>query len=139
MIQKMLIANDGSAGGEQALKAALDLARRLGLPLAMVCVQELPSFPATLEEIVEEEKEQSQRFVAIVERAKERADEQGVAFEAHVLEGQAVPSIVDFIKTHGYDLLVIGFMGHSALYNRVIGGTTDRLVEYAPCQVMVVK
>ncbi|NLS07746.1 universal stress protein [Rhizobium sp. P32RR-XVIII] len=30
-------------------------------------------------------------------------------------------------------------MGHSALYNRLIGSTTDRLVEVAPCHVLVVK
>ena len=30
-------------------------------------------------------------------------------------------------------------MGHSALYNRVIGSTADRLVELAPCTVLVVK
>ncbi len=38
-----------------------------------------------------------------------------------------------------YDLLVVGYMGHSALYNRIIGSTTDRLVELAPCQVLVIK
>jgi len=30
-------------------------------------------------------------------------------------------------------------MGHSALYNRLIGSTTDRLVEHAPSAVLVVK
>jgi nucleotide-binding universal stress UspA family protein len=30
-------------------------------------------------------------------------------------------------------------MGHSALYNRLIGGTTDRLVEHAACYVLVIK
>jgi hypothetical protein len=30
-------------------------------------------------------------------------------------------------------------MGHSALYNRLIGGTTDRVVELAPCHVLVEK
>jgi len=30
-------------------------------------------------------------------------------------------------------------MGHSALYNRLIGGTTDRLVEHAACNVLVIK
>jgi nucleotide-binding universal stress UspA family protein len=34
---------------------------------------------------------------------------------------------------------VIGYMGHSALYNRLIGSTTDRLVELAPCAVHVAK
>ena len=48
-------------------------------------------------------------------------------------------TIVEFVRTHDYDLLVVGFMGHSALYNRLIGSTTDRLVELAPCPVFVVK
>ncbi len=30
-------------------------------------------------------------------------------------------------------------MGNSALYNRLIGSTTDRLVELVPCVVLVVK
>ena len=35
--------------------------------------------------------------------------------------------------------VMVGFMGHSALYNRLIGSTTDRLVELAPCPVLVAK
>ena len=50
-----------------------------------------------------------------------------------------MPSIVEIIEREGFDLLVIGYMGHSALYNRLIGSTTDRLVELAPCHVLVVK
>ena len=48
-------------------------------------------------------------------------------------------TIVEFVEREHSDLLVIGYMGHSALYNRVIGSTTDRLVELAGCTVMVVK
>jgi nucleotide-binding universal stress UspA family protein len=36
-------------------------------------------------------------------------------------------------------LLVVGFKGHSALYHRILGKTGDRLVELAPCAVLVVK
>jgi len=32
------------------------------------------------------------------------------------------------MERDGFDLLVTGFMGHSALHNRMIGSTTDRLV-----------
>ena len=62
-----------------------------------------------------------------------------MVFEAHVVAGHAVTSIVEFVERGGYDLLVIGYLGHSALYNRLIGSTTDRLVELAPCKVLVVK
>jgi nucleotide-binding universal stress UspA family protein len=43
------------------------------------------------------------------------------------------------IKQLKADLLVVGFMGHSQLYERIIGGTADRLVRLAPCSVLVVK
>jgi len=36
-------------------------------------------------------------------------------------------------------LLVIGFHGHAAIYERLIGGTADRLVRMAPAAVLVVK
>ena len=58
---------------------------------------------------------------------------------AHVVPGHPVPTIVEFVEREGFDLLVVGYMGHSALYNRLIGGTTDRLVELAACHVLVVK
>jgi hypothetical protein len=57
----------------------------------------------------------------------------------HVVYGHPVPTIIDFIQKHGIDHLVIGFMGHSAIYNRIIGGKSDKLVRLAPCSVTVVK
>jgi nucleotide-binding universal stress UspA family protein len=62
-----------------------------------------------------------------------------VRLETHVVAGQSVPRIVELIERESCDLLVIGYMGHSALYNRLIGSTTDRLVELAPCAVLVIK
>ena len=55
MIRKMLIANDGSKGGQAALAAALDLAKRLDVGLTMICVEELPRFPASIDEVAEAE------------------------------------------------------------------------------------
>jgi len=37
------------------------------------------------------------------------------------------------------DLLVIGATGHSAFYERMIGSRADRLVQLAPCPVLVIK
>lgn len=59
--------------------------------------------------------------------------------DIHVLAGHAATEIIEFIEREHFDLLAIGYMGHSALYDRLIGGTTDRLVEHAPCHELVVK
>jgi nucleotide-binding universal stress UspA family protein len=139
MYRRMLVANDGSPGGAKALAAALELAKRLVVELDMVCVEELPRVPASIGELREERAEAGRLFRRVIERAREQAQASGVVFDAHVVAGHAVTSIVEFVERGGYDLLVIGYLGHSALYNRLIGSTTDRLVELAPCKLLVVK
>ena len=139
MVRKMLIANDGSPGAAKALAGALELARRLGIGLDMICVEELPRFPASIDEVEEAQSDAAGLFATVIRSAKAKAESAGVSFEAHIVSGHPVSSIVEFVKAGRYDLLVLGFMGHSALYNRIIGSTTDRLVELAPCKVMVVK
>jgi nucleotide-binding universal stress UspA family protein len=139
MIRRVLVANDGSPSGERALAAALDLARRLSLGLDMICVEELPRFPATIDEVEETRAELGGGFAKLVEAAKAKAAAAGVPFAAHVVAGHPVSTIAEFVERRGYDLLVVGFMGHSALYNRVIGSVSDRLVDLARCTVMVVK
>jgi nucleotide-binding universal stress UspA family protein len=139
MFRKILIANDGSEGAAKALNTAIELARRLKTPLQMISVEEVPRFPTTIDEVVEETVEANRTFHMVIERAQAQAKAARVKIEPHVVAGHAVPSIIEFIERGGFDLLVIGYMGHSALYNRLIGSTTDRLVELAPCQVLVVK
>ena len=139
MIRRMLVADDGSPSGERAFVAALDLARRLSVSLDMICVEELPRFPATIDEVEETRAELGGGFAKVVEAAKTKAATAGVPFAAYVVAGHPVSSIAEFIERRGYDLLVVGFMGHSALYNRIIGGVADRLVDLARCTVMVVK
>ena len=139
MFQKLVIANDGSEGGARGLAAGLELAGRLKAELHMVCVEELPRFPTSMDEVIEEETEAGRRFRKIIERARAQANAQHVELETHIVAGHAVTSIVEFVERGRYDLLIMGFMGHSALYNRLIGSTTDRLVELASCKVLVVK
>jgi nucleotide-binding universal stress UspA family protein len=118
---------------------AIHLAGTHRADLIMVSVEELPQFPASVDEVVEEKAEANRFFDAVIARAKSQAQAAGVQLTAHVVTGHAVASIVEFVRSRAADLLVIGYMGHSALYNRIMGSTTDRLVELAPCAVLVVK
>jgi nucleotide-binding universal stress UspA family protein len=139
MFRKILVANDGSPGAQAALSAAIDLALMCGAELQMICIEEIPRFAGTIDEVEEEKGEADRRFAAVIERAKELAGQKGISVEAHLLAGHPVPSIVEFLRAGTFDLLVVGFMGHSAIYNRLIGSTADRLVDYAPCAVLVIK
>ena len=139
MPSKILIGNDGSDGAFKALSMALGLAKQLGAELHMICVEELPLMPASIDEVIEEQDEYEQRYYAVIDRAMTLAKMQNVDLKTHVVPGHPVPTIIDFIQTHRIDHLVIGFMGHSAIYNRIIGGKSDRLVRLAPCTITVVK
>src|SRR5256885_5984745 len=105
----------------------------------MISVENLLDFPASIDEILEIKDADNHKFHAVVERAREMAKAQGIEFEAEVVAGHAAASVVERVKAVKADLLVVGFMGHSALYERIIGGTSDRLVRLAPCPVLVVK
>jgi nucleotide-binding universal stress UspA family protein len=137
MFRKILIANDGSTGAQRALEMAIGLAQEAKAELHMISVEELPRFPASIDEVIEEKDAANHRFSGVIKHAQLIA--KGTEIRFHVKAGHAVPAIVDFVKEHGIDLLIVGFMGHSALYNHLIGSTTDRLVELAPCAVLVIK
>jgi nucleotide-binding universal stress UspA family protein len=139
MFKKILIANDGSEGAFRATSAALRLAHSHKAQVHMICVEEMPWIPGSREEVIGDKELADRKYVEVAAKAQTEAKLHRVKLKSHIVVGHAVPTIVDFIEHNGFDLLVTGFMGHSALYNRVIGSTTDRLVELAPCNVLVVK
>ena len=139
MYSRMLVANDGSPGEQKALSGAIELARKLSAELHMVTVEELPRFPASIDEIAEEKDEANHRFAPVIDAAKAEAKGAGAAIKTHLVPGHVAEGVIGLIKQLKADLLVVGFMGHSQLYERIIGGTTDRLVRLAPCAVLVVK
>jgi nucleotide-binding universal stress UspA family protein len=139
MYHKILLANDGSEGAFKALETALSLARHYRAERHMIAVEELPWLLGTREEVVAEKALADQKFEHVIAKAREVARKQRVKLHPHLAVGHVVPTISSFIQENGFDLLVIGFMGHSALYNRIIGSATERLVRLAPCTVIVVK
>jgi nucleotide-binding universal stress UspA family protein len=139
MYRKILVANDGSPGALAALGAGIDMALKYGAELHMISVEEIPHLAETIDEVDGEREAAAHRLLPVIERARQLAAAHGLALEPHLLPGHPVAAIVEFVRTHDFNLLVVGFMGHSALYNRLIGSTTDRLVDHAPCAVLVVK
>jgi nucleotide-binding universal stress UspA family protein len=107
---KILLANDGSEGAFKALGTAISLAKHYQAELHMICVEELPMLPASIDEVVEEREEANHRYEKVIERAQSLCYMQDVDVHTHILYGHPVPSIIDFIQKHGIDHLVIGFM-----------------------------
>ncbi len=140
MFRKILVAHDGSESAEKAFASALDLAARYGAELHMISVIEVHShFAATMGEVTEEKEEDDKHYAEVKQRAATMAAERKVPFQAQVFTGHEVETIIRHAREGSYDLLVIGFMGHSRVFGRIWGGTSQNLTKLSPCSVLVVK
>ncbi|MBI3754324.1 MAG: universal stress protein [Deltaproteobacteria bacterium] len=140
MFRKILAANDGSEGARKALIAAIDLAKKYRAELHSISVEEhLPHYAASLGEVLEAQSEANDYFKKKNEEAMALALKEGLSLHTHVLAGHEVGTIIQFAKDNHFDLLVIGFMGHSKIFGRIWGSTSHNLTRLSPCTVLVVK
>jgi len=140
MFKKILIANDGSDGAKHALQVAIDLAKKYNAELHSISVEEgVPHYAATIGEVEEFKKEANGYFQKINDEAKEEVKKAGIDLHIKVQAGHEVETIVNYAKGGKFDLLVIGFMGHSKIFGRVWGSTSQNITKLSPCTVIVVK
>jgi nucleotide-binding universal stress UspA family protein len=140
MIERILIAHDGSDSARKAFDYAVDLTARLGAHLRMICVEEeIPRHAEVIDELREEKDRADSYFGQLAEQCRARAAMRSVDIETAIVPGHAVRVIGDFVREHAIDLLVIGFTGHSKVYEHLWGGKAHNLTSTAPCNVLVVK
>jgi nucleotide-binding universal stress UspA family protein len=140
VFQKILVANDGSEHARRALTTAVGLAQCWHSELHMMCVEEhLPHYAATVGEVLEEKGEEDTYFEALAKEAETEAAKAGVTLHAIIAAGHEVETVVRYATDNNFDLLVIGFMGHSRVLGRIMGGSASNLTRLSPCSVLVVK
>jgi nucleotide-binding universal stress UspA family protein len=140
MFSKILVANDGSAGAHRAVEVAADIAAHFGAQLHSISVQEgLPHYAATIDEVNAVKEKENHYFDQVNREAQAVTTARGVVLEPHVMPGHEVQTIIEFCKEGGFDLLVVGFMGHSRIFERIWGSTSQTLTRLAPCSVLVAK
>ena len=140
MFHKILVANDGSDHARKAFTTAVGMAQSWHSELHMICVEEhLPHYAATVGEVLEEKDEEDTYFGTLVREAQAEAAAVGVELRALITPGHEVETVVRYANENGFDLLVIGFMGHSRVLGRIMGGSASNLTRLSPCSVLVVK
>lgn len=92
-----------------------------------------------MDEVSEVKDAEDSYFGELGSQAKRRAALKGVPLETRIVSGHEVKAIVEAAREGQYDLLIVGFMGHSRIYDRIWGGTSQNLTRMSPCTVLVVK
>lgn len=62
----------------------------------------------------------------------------GLTVSSVLTEGAASPHIVDLARKRKADVIILGSHGHTALYELIVGSTTNAVLRKAPCPVMIV-
>lgn len=136
MQMKILVAYDGSESAHRALDQAADLAHN-GASVSVVSVAELlPQFGRAGAMLVPEEEEERQR-----ELAEAKATLAGKGIDAAIVErkGEAATMIIDEAEKEGTDVIVMGTRGQNAAQRWLLGSVSSRVVQHAPCNVLVVR
>jgi len=140
MFGRILVAFDGSEGSRIALTRSIELAKALGAELASISVEEhLPYYAASLSEVKGTQERIDQHFEALTKQARDLAALSGIRLETLVQQGHEIERIVEAAEGGRFDLLVIGYHGHSRIFERTMGSTAQAIVRHAPCPVLVAK
>lgn len=139
MFGKIVIGFDGSKGSRRALKEAMRIATLDKSHLIVVSIEELPHYPGTIGEVIEEQDLANEQIKKLHEEAKQNAQQCGIEIETITRIGHPAKGLVDFTNQVKPDLLVIGHTGHSELWGTFLGTTADKVVRHATCSVLVVR
>lgn len=139
-MKRIVVGFDGSEHGRRALERAADIAKLRGARLAVVSSAQLsrlmrdPSGSVGAIDPTELEERESAL-------AEARAFVAGQGMEADFIEGKgdAADVLLQEAEESGADLIVVGTRGLNVAQRWLIGSVSSKVVQHAPCDVLVVR
>jgi nucleotide-binding universal stress UspA family protein len=139
MFEKILVTIDESPVAAKAAGAAIDLARRYQAELWAISVVPIPEYGGTLGEVREVKNEGETRLGARLNEVKGRGQALGIEVKTELVYGHPAEAILKYISKKGFDLVVVGHKGNSAIDRFLLGSVSSKVVHHAPCSVILIK
>ena len=136
-----MLATDFSAQAKVALDYAVELSRRLEVPLLILAAFQIPIYPLpegvvvrTTDTIAALLSQTSNDLAA----ARVAAVEAGAhEVETVVVEGNPATEIVRIASERNIDLVVMGSHGRGGISRAILGSVADKVMRTASCPVMI--
>jgi len=143
-IRKILIATDGSDCSWRAAECGINIAKLLDALVMVVyviddVVLDQVSKLTGLEQAEKDLKQNGERCINYVLGLARKEGVNNSRLLSKLAEGRPYDQIVHLAKEMNMDLIVIGTFGRIGSEGRLIGSVAERVIEYAPCPVLVVK
>ncbi|HLZ42183.1 MAG TPA: universal stress protein [Candidatus Sulfotelmatobacter sp.] len=138
-LRNILFATDFEVSASRALPFALALAGRYGAKLCAAYVVPPDTYALARPESVERILKQIQDYSTyslnlIVDLAKHR----GLLSEALLGEGDVAEVLMEFVRTHAADLVVVGTTSRAGWDKVVLGSVAEEVIRESPCPVLTV-
>lgn len=139
---KILIPYDGSEHSQHAVKYGLGLAKShksVEITLLTVACNDAPfarDFVANPLEVLQACQEY---FQGSLEKAKAMFSAEGVQVKALLIPGDAAEVIIDTVKSEGFDKVIMGRRGLSALTGLVLGSVSSKVLANVDVPVTLLK
>ena len=140
MYRRIAVGFDGSDSSRRALRKAITLAGCDGAEVVAILIQEhVPRYPEVESEVTEEREAIGEYLRQLQGECEALGREAGVAVTVRMAAGNAPKLLCELTAQERADLLVIGASGRSGLWGGMLGTTADKVVDHAPCSVLVVR
>jgi nucleotide-binding universal stress UspA family protein len=140
MYNHILLGVDGSENALHAAKTAGDLARNMKSENLRIVVAFEPVPPylgePNLQAAISARLKQAEE---ILEKALEIVGKIPGEVHTEILEGSPAEAILDVANTRKSDLIVMGSRGLGRLAGALLGSQSQKVVQHAPCPVLIVR
>jgi len=141
-MQKILVATDGSRGGNRAVIAAAQLAKATNAELSIITVGGNVS-GSELKQLVRVEGDVGEALELlsnqVLDQARKRAKHVGVAnIKLRSGWGDAAEVIIEMARREKADTIIVGRRGRGRLAGLILGSVSQKIASLAPCIVMIV-
>jgi nucleotide-binding universal stress UspA family protein len=138
-LKKIMVAVDGSDHSLKATEYAAGLAELGGAEIILVyCRRHLSSILGEpyFQQVVADVMEKSN---LLLEPFRKMLTEKGISFADRILEGSPGTMIAEAARIENCDMIIMGSRGRSDLEGLFLGSVVHRVLQSAPCPVLVVR
>ena len=139
---EILVPFDGSSFAKRAYNRALDIAQVHDSKIFVIMIIKIEyppivGFSRTQPKLMKAHQKYAKKQI---ENLKYVATKRGISFGSKIKQGTSVvKEITDFVKSHKFDLIVMGSHGRTGFKKLVLGSVTNGVIQHTKCPVLVTR
>jgi len=139
MLNKILVATDGSDHARKAIEYASDIAAKYEATVYLIhVVSPLPSMPEVDVQAIRDNQQKIAK--EIIEEAEREIKNKGVeTYQSTILQGQPAQEIIEFARKNSVDMIVMGSHGAGKMELLMLGSVSTKVCHLADCTCVTVK